>query len=145
MDLLVKKIHLAATLLILLVVCAIAPLAQSGRSGMRGYVAFENLSYDDVAERKVHETELGVVGLFGVGETGAFTEPSAVAPDAGVNLVMTVDNSRVHGKLISLQGSRIKLIQFTPGCILLNREIAPASGATALLGSVKQSTSLTPN
>jgi hypothetical protein len=27
-----------------------------------------------------------VVGQFGVGKTGAFTEPSAVAPDAGVNL-----------------------------------------------------------
>jgi hypothetical protein len=54
MDLLVKKIHLAATLFLLLLVCAIAPLAQSGRSGMRGYVAFEDLSYNDVAERKVH-------------------------------------------------------------------------------------------
>jgi hypothetical protein len=29
-------------------------LAQSGRSGLRGYVAFEDLAYNDVAERKVH-------------------------------------------------------------------------------------------
>ena len=54
MHLLMKRICLALTLLVLLAVCAIAPLAQSGRSGMRGYVAFENLSYNDVAERKVH-------------------------------------------------------------------------------------------
>ncbi len=54
MHLLMKKIHLAVTLLVVLIVCALAPLAQSGRSGMRGYVAFEDLSYNDVAERKVH-------------------------------------------------------------------------------------------
>ncbi|MDQ2977479.1 MAG: carboxypeptidase-like regulatory domain-containing protein [Acidobacteriota bacterium] len=29
-------------------------MTQSGRSGMRGYVAFEDLSYNEVAERKVH-------------------------------------------------------------------------------------------
>jgi carboxypeptidase family protein len=28
--------------------------AQSGRSGMRGYVAFQDISYNEVAERKVH-------------------------------------------------------------------------------------------
>ncbi len=35
----------------------------------------------------------GVVGQFGVGETGALTEPSAVAPDAGVSLG---DDGRQH-------------------------------------------------
>jgi|SRR6266508_3235810 len=54
MRLLMKKMHLPVTLLVLLVVCVMTPLAQSGRSGMRGYVAFEDLSYNDVAERKVH-------------------------------------------------------------------------------------------
>ncbi len=54
MHLLKKKIYLAVTLLVVLIVCALAPLAQSGRSVMRGYVAFEDLSYNDVAERKVH-------------------------------------------------------------------------------------------
>jgi hypothetical protein len=56
-----------------------------------------------------------VVGQFGVGETGALTEPSAVAPELESTWMMTVDNTRVHGKLISLQGSRIKFIQFTLG------------------------------
>ncbi len=46
MHLLMKKIHLALTLLVVVIVCAMAPLAQ--------YVAFEDLSYNDVAERKVH-------------------------------------------------------------------------------------------
>ena len=32
----------------------VTAFAQSGRSGMHGYVAFEDLSYNDVAERKVH-------------------------------------------------------------------------------------------
>ena len=37
MHLLKKKIYLAVTLLVVLIVCALAPLAQSGRSVMRGY------------------------------------------------------------------------------------------------------------
>jgi hypothetical protein len=79
------------------------------------------------------------------GSEGGGTKPIASSyPYLESTWVMTVDNLKVYGKLISLQGSRIKLIQFTPGCILLNREVAPASGATAL-GSVKQSTSLTLN
>jgi hypothetical protein len=40
--------------LVVLLICVVTVLAQSGRSGMRGYVAFEDLSYNDVAERKVH-------------------------------------------------------------------------------------------
>jgi hypothetical protein len=38
----------------MLLICVMVTLAQSGRSGMRGYVAFEDLSYNDVAERKIH-------------------------------------------------------------------------------------------
>lgn len=53
MHLSMKKIRLAVMLLVLLVLCVMAPFAQSGRSGMRGYIAFEDLSYNDVAERKV--------------------------------------------------------------------------------------------
>ena len=41
-------------LFVVLLSCGMLALAQSGRSGMRGYVAFEDLSYNDVAERKVH-------------------------------------------------------------------------------------------
>jgi len=54
MHLSTKKIHLMVKLFLVLLVCAMAAVAQSGRSGMRGYVAFEDLSYNDVAERKVH-------------------------------------------------------------------------------------------
>jgi hypothetical protein len=49
-----KKIQITMKLFVVLLICAMAALAQSGRSGMRGYVAFEDLSYNDVAERKVH-------------------------------------------------------------------------------------------
>ena len=41
-------------ILVLLLVCATLALAQSGRSGLRGYVAFADLSYNEVAERNVH-------------------------------------------------------------------------------------------
>ena len=54
MDLFTKTIQLTAKLLVLMFICAMMTLAQSGRSGMRGYIAFEDLSYNDVAERKVH-------------------------------------------------------------------------------------------
>jgi hypothetical protein len=54
MHLLTKKIRLIMKLFVVLLICAMVALAQSGRSGMRGYVAFEDLSYNDVAERKVH-------------------------------------------------------------------------------------------
>jgi hypothetical protein len=49
-----KKMPAALTLLVVFLSSAVGLLAQSGRSGMRGYVAFEDLSYNDVAERKVH-------------------------------------------------------------------------------------------
>jgi hypothetical protein len=39
--------------LVLVLVCATSALAQSGRSSMRGYVAFADLSYNEVAERRV--------------------------------------------------------------------------------------------
>lgn len=54
MLLLTKKIQLTMKLFVVLLICAMLALAQSSRSGMRGYVAFEDLSYNDVAERKVH-------------------------------------------------------------------------------------------
>lgn len=54
MHLLTRKISLAIKSFVLLLICATLALTQSGRSGMRGYVAFEDLSYNEVAERKVH-------------------------------------------------------------------------------------------
>jgi len=54
MRILRKKIQSKMKLFVLLLVCATVAVAQSGRSGMRGYVAFEDLSYYQVAERKVH-------------------------------------------------------------------------------------------
>ena len=54
MDLFTKRIQLTIKLFVLMFICSMMALAQSGRSGMRGYVAFEDLSYNDVAERKVH-------------------------------------------------------------------------------------------
>jgi hypothetical protein len=54
MHLLIKKLPLTLKPFVLLVICATVALTQSGRSGMRGYVAFEDLSYNEVAERKVH-------------------------------------------------------------------------------------------
>jgi hypothetical protein len=53
---LTKKAQVPMKLFLVLLICAVGVLAQSGRSGMRGYVAFEDLSYNDVAERKVHAT-----------------------------------------------------------------------------------------
>lgn len=44
---------LAAILLLASLGCALA-LAQSGRGSMHGYVGFEDLSYLEVAEKKVH-------------------------------------------------------------------------------------------
>lgn len=49
-----KRRLFALAVLVASLLLATASLAQSGRSGMRGYVAFEDLSYNDVAERKVH-------------------------------------------------------------------------------------------
>jgi hypothetical protein len=54
MHLLTKKTRLTIKGVALLLICATVALTQSGRSGMRGYVAFEDLSYNDVAESKVH-------------------------------------------------------------------------------------------
>ena len=51
---LIKRISLALMLLATSLLLVAASSAQSGRSGMHGYVAFEDLSYNDVAERKVH-------------------------------------------------------------------------------------------
>ena len=42
--------------MLLMFVCALAVLAQSGRASMHGYVAFEDLSYIEVAEKKVQAT-----------------------------------------------------------------------------------------
>jgi hypothetical protein len=54
MHLLTRKIPFTVKPFVLLLICATVALTQSGRSGMRGYVAFEDLSYNEVAERKVH-------------------------------------------------------------------------------------------
>src|SRR5712691_7776469 len=50
----IKKLQFVIEPLIMLLLSVIVVLPQSGRSGMRGYVAFEDLSYIEVAERKVH-------------------------------------------------------------------------------------------
>jgi hypothetical protein len=50
------KALLTATLLILMGICCAAVLAQSGRGSVHGYVAFEDLSYIEVAEKNVHAT-----------------------------------------------------------------------------------------
>ena len=50
----IKRIPFALAVLVAALLFITASFAQSGRSGMRGYVAFEDLSYNDVAERKVH-------------------------------------------------------------------------------------------
>ncbi len=71
----------------------------------------------------VHGANHRVVGQFGVAETGALTEPSAVAPDAAVNLGDDGREYKGSGKTHFLHGSRIKFIQFTLGCILLNKEV----------------------
>jgi len=42
--------------MLLMFVCALAVLAQSGRASMHGYVAFEDVSYIEVAEKKVQAT-----------------------------------------------------------------------------------------
>ena len=47
------KLKLAAILMLGCLGCALA-LAQSGRGSMHGYVGFEDLSYLEVAEKKVH-------------------------------------------------------------------------------------------
>ena len=51
---LTKKLQFLITLAAILALSAGAMFAQSGRSGMHGYVAFADLSYNDVTERKVH-------------------------------------------------------------------------------------------
>lgn len=51
---LTRRIQSKMKLFVLLLVCATVTMAQSGRSGMHGYVAFDDLSYNEVAERKVH-------------------------------------------------------------------------------------------
>jgi hypothetical protein len=54
MRILKRRIQSGMKLFVLLLVCVTVAVAQSGRSGMRGYVAFADLSYNEVAERKVH-------------------------------------------------------------------------------------------
>src|SRR5213082_2638281 len=54
MHRLTTRIQFLITLSAILLLSAGAILAQSGRSGMHGFVAFEDLSYNEVAERKVH-------------------------------------------------------------------------------------------
>ena len=51
-----SKTTLAAVLLALAGLSCAAALAQSGRGSVHGYVAFEDLSYMEVAEKKVHAT-----------------------------------------------------------------------------------------
>ena len=51
-----SKPTLAAMLLALAGLSCAAALAQSGRGSVHGYVAFEDLSYMEVAEKKVHAT-----------------------------------------------------------------------------------------
>jgi len=46
--------RILVTVLLILVSCCAAGLAQSGRGSMHGYVAFDDLSYIEVAEKKVH-------------------------------------------------------------------------------------------
>ena len=46
----------AFTTILFLFAFGLAALAQSGRASMHGYVAFADLSYNDVAEKKVHAT-----------------------------------------------------------------------------------------
>ncbi|MDQ1708469.1 MAG: CarboxypepD reg-like domain [Pyrinomonadaceae bacterium] len=53
-NLVFGKVTLAINICVLMLTCGVIASAQSGRSGMRGYVAFSDLSYNDVAERKVH-------------------------------------------------------------------------------------------
>jgi hypothetical protein len=48
------KTKLAATLFLLAACLCVLALAQSGRGSMHGYVGFEDLSYLEVAEKKVH-------------------------------------------------------------------------------------------
>ena len=46
----------ALFILFLLAVVSAVSWAQSGRGSMHGYVAFDDLSYNDVAEKNVHAT-----------------------------------------------------------------------------------------
>jgi hypothetical protein len=56
MNLVLSKTALAATLVVLIGICALVASAQSGRGSMHGYVGFEDLSYIEVAEKKVQAT-----------------------------------------------------------------------------------------
>jgi hypothetical protein len=56
MNLARRKTRLVAMLLALAGLSCVAALAQSGRGSVHGYVAFEDLSYNEVAEKKVHAT-----------------------------------------------------------------------------------------
>ena len=54
MNLARTKKKLAIILLVLVGFCGTMTMAQSGRGSMHGYVAFEDLSYLEVGEKKVH-------------------------------------------------------------------------------------------
>ena len=56
MNLARTKTTLATILLVLVGFCGTMTMAQSGRGSMHGYVAFEDLSYLEVGEKKVHAT-----------------------------------------------------------------------------------------
>ncbi|MEP6742462.1 MAG: PEGA domain-containing protein [bacterium] len=56
MNLTRSKTIFAVTFSVVTGLFCVAALAQSGRSSMHGYVAFDDLSYLDVAEKKVHAT-----------------------------------------------------------------------------------------
>ncbi len=56
MNLARTKTALATIVLVLAGFCGAMAMAQSGRGSVHGYVAFEDLSYLDVGEKKVHAT-----------------------------------------------------------------------------------------
>jgi hypothetical protein len=84
--------------LVLVLVCATSALAQSGRSGMRGYVAFADLSYNEVAERRVK-------ALVELRRTAADKNPVTVRTDEHGSFAFT----RFHPVSIS-SGSQLRVI-----------------------------------
>jgi len=56
MNLALTKITRATIFLVLAGFCGAIAMAQSGRGSVHGYVAFEDLSYLEVGEKKVHAT-----------------------------------------------------------------------------------------
>ncbi len=65
------------------------------------------------------------MGQFGVGKTGAFTEPSAVAPDAGVNLDDDGRQFKGSRNFFAREPHKVYPI-LRRGDILLNTEVDPS-------------------